>query len=118
MPEFDEDEKERLFRLLERIAEAAEEIAVYLKLADQGALQRALAPYFSSGQDLLVYRYSDGDRSSREIARLAGTSHVTVVACWKRWNEDGLVEASDAYKGRFKKKYYLRQLVEMVAPED
>ena len=111
-----EDERLQFVQLLERIADASEEIALRLRVADEGALERALAGYFSSPGELQAYRYSDGKRSSREVAELAGVSHVTVVGYWKRWSQVGLVEPSSAYKGRFKKRHTLAQLVDMPPP--
>ena len=108
-----EDERLQFVELLERIADASEEIALRLRVADEGALERALASYFSSPGELQAYRYSDGKRSSREIAQLAGVSHVTVVGYWKRWSEEGLAQPSDAYRGRYRRSYSLSRLLDM-----
>jgi hypothetical protein len=51
----------------------------------------------------LAFEFSDGARGTREVARLAGTSKMTVARYWKKWSKLGIVEPSNTYQGRFKR---------------
>jgi hypothetical protein len=63
-----------------------------------------------SSQEHQIYELTDGVRSTREIAKKVGTSHVTVADKWKAWAAWGLVLPSDEYAGRYKKIFSLRDL--------
>ncbi|MEM3429403.1 MAG: hypothetical protein QXL25_07795 [Candidatus Bathyarchaeia archaeon] len=53
---------------------------------------------------MLIYELSDGERSTREIATLAGVkSNATVSNYWRKWYKLGIVEPSEEHEGRFKK---------------
>jgi transposase len=54
---------------------------------------------FTDKKHILVYYYSDGHKSSREIGKIASVSHVTVQNLWKLWIDAGIAEPSEKYKG-------------------
>ena len=54
---------------------------------------------FTDKKHILVYYYSNGSRSSREIGKLAGVSFATVRNLWKKWIVAGIVEPTEKYKG-------------------
>ncbi len=56
-----------------------------------------------SKQDKSIFELSDGQRSTREIAKNVGSSHMKVAVKWNKWASIGLVMPSEKYKGRFKK---------------
>lgn len=54
---------------------------------------------FSDEKDIIVYDNSDGKRSSRELSKLVGVSHPTVISLWKKWIDAGIAEPSERYGG-------------------
>ena len=82
------------------------------ELKTQTALLRAMAiqtlkdviqDELKSVRDKKIFELSDGQRTTREIAKLAGGSFQTVAQKWKRWSTLGLVTESESRKGRYKK---------------
>jgi hypothetical protein len=94
----------KIVRLLEQILRWTKTGAiVQLKPSIQEALQ--------SDEAKLVYEYSDGEKSTREISKLAGVSHATVANYWEKWSELGIVEPTEKYEGgRFRRLCSLREL--------
>lgn len=94
----------KIVRLLEQILRWTKTGAIMqLKPSIQEALQ--------SDEAKLVYEYSDGEKSTREIGKLAGVSHGTVTNYWEKWSELGIVEPTEKYEGgRFRRLCSLREL--------
>jgi len=66
---------------------------------------------------MLVYELSDGERTTREIARLANVgSHATVASYWKKWSKLGIVEPSPKRQGRFQRICSLEEVGLTVPP--
>lgn len=101
--------------LLKQIRDELREMKIWLKISGLPALRRMLSENLRDDVDKLVYEFSDGDRSTREIAdkvKQIGKeiSHATVANLWKRWAITGLVEPSEKYQGRYKKAFSLESL--------
>jgi len=47
----------------------------------------------------IAYELSDGERSSRDIAKIIKPSHTTVGNWWDKWFKLGLVEQTEKYGG-------------------
>ena len=54
---------------------------------------------FTDEKHIVVYHYTDGIKSSREIGRSANVSHMTVQNLWKQWVAAGIAEPVERYKG-------------------
>ena len=66
---------------------------------------------------LLVYELSDGERGTREVAKLAGLkSNSTVAGYWKKWSKIGIVEPSSQYQGRYQRICSLEEVGLAVPP--
>lgn len=50
-------------------------------------------------KDILVYYHSDGEKSTRELGKLVGISHMTVQSLWKKWMDAGIVVQTKKYGG-------------------
>jgi hypothetical protein len=98
------EDSTKIIRLLEQILRWTKTGAIMqLKPSIQETLQ--------SDEAKLVYEYSDGEKSTREIGKLAGVSHVTVKNYWEKWSELGIVEPTEKYEGgRFRRLGSLREL--------
>jgi hypothetical protein len=74
-----------------RIIELLEEILKWVRLEGAQRAKDTLTGLLKTDTEKLVYENSDG-RTSREIAGLVGTSHVTVINYWKKWLKFGIVK--------------------------
>jgi hypothetical protein len=114
------DEKTQLINLLMEIRNiqreiliVQKEIALRLRISQEGKLEKIINNLFTSPEARKVYELSDG-KSSREIAKIVGEiTHVTVVNYWKEWARLGWVKPSDTYKGRWVQQY--KTVTELVA---
>lgn len=94
----------KIIRLLEQI----------LRWTKTGAIMQlkpSIQETVQNDEAKLVYEYSDGERSTREIGKLAGVSHMTVKNYWEKWSELGIVEPTEKYEGgRFRRLCSLQEL--------
>lgn len=94
----------------DKTTELLEEILKWTKF-NAMQLKTVLLEKLDTDEKKLIYENSNGDRSSRDIAKLANVSYKTVQNYWKSWSEMGILEATEKYRGgRFKK---LCSLVEL-----
>lgn len=50
-------------------------------------------------EEKIAYHNSDGERNSREIAKIVGVNQTTIVNWWKKWNTKGIVEPLHVKRG-------------------
>ena len=87
--------------LVEEIARNTRTIAQLLALSVASEQVTAkLAGILDTRQRREAYSASDGQRSAREVARIAGTTHPTVARWWEDWAGKGL--AVDGGQGRMR----------------
>lgn len=72
----------------------------WLRLLGFQALRPLLQTSLRDDRQKSVYEYSDGKRSSREVAALAGVSPALVGKLWPEWIASGLCTESPARPGR------------------
>jgi len=82
----------------ERIIGLLEEILKWVRLEGAQRAKDTLAGLLKTDTEKLVYENSDG-HTSREIARVVGTSHATVTNYWKKWARYGIVKEASARGG-------------------
>jgi hypothetical protein len=73
-------------------------------------LREILLQELKTDQDRLVYEFSDGENSTRDVEKGTGLDHVTVARLWKKWADVGIVEPSEKYQGRYRRVCSLRDL--------
>jgi len=93
-----------------RIEELLEEILRWTRLQGMDKLKAVIAANLRSESERLVYEYSDGDRSVRDIEATIGVSRSTVTRYWDKWQRLGIVEKSRKYEGRWKRLCSLEDL--------
>lgn len=73
------------------------------KFINHGQIVEALNSELGDDTRKKIYELSDGNRSTREIQKLAGAgaSPATITAYWKQWALKGIVVPAQR-KGRFK----------------
>lgn len=67
------------------------------------ALKDIIHEELKSVRDKKIFELSDGQRTTREIAKVVGGSFQAIAEKWKRWAALGLVIESENRKGRYKK---------------
>lgn len=81
--------------------EILKEILKWQRLQGSEFLKRRIREekLFTDKKHVLVYYYTDGNNSSRQIGKMANVSHATVQNLWKLWIGAGIAEPSEKYKG-------------------
>lgn len=80
-----------LTKTLQEVREILAEILKWSRFQGLQQLKAILTETFQKDAEKIIYQNSDG-RDSRELATLAGVSHVTVINHWRKWAALGLVE--------------------------
>jgi hypothetical protein len=75
----------------DKIVKLLQEMLRWIRLEGAPTAKKTLSELLKTDTEKLVYELSDG-RTSREIAQMVGTSHVTVINYWKKWARCGIVE--------------------------
>ena len=87
-------------QLLEEIAANTRLIAQLLAASVAAESVGGLSALLDSDAKRLAYMNSDGQRSTRDIAKVAGVSHTTIAAWWKEWVARGIAEEADDGRAR------------------
>lgn len=91
-------------KALKSIEHKLDQLLKWTKFAGMQQLRTILAQNLQRDTEMLIYELSDGERTTREIARLANVgSNATVASYWKTWSKLGIVEPSQKRKGRFQR---------------
>ena len=104
-------------KVLKSIESKLNELVKWTKFAGIQQLRTILTQNLKNDTEMLIYELSDGERSTREVAKLAGVrSNATVAAYWKKWSKLGIVEPSSKYRGRFRRICSLEEVGLAVPP--
>lgn len=104
-------------KILKNIDSKLDQLLKWTRFAGMQQLRSILTNNLTNDTQLLIYEYSNGKRSTREIAKLAGVkSNQTIVNYWKNWSSLGIVEPSQKYQGRFQRICSLEQVGLTVPP--
>lgn len=75
----------------ERIFDLLKEILKWTRFQGMISVKGVLLDTLKKDEEKVAYESSEG-RGSKEVAKLAGISHQTVVNYWKKWATLGIVE--------------------------
>jgi len=104
-------------RILKNIEGKLDQLLKWTRFAGMQQLRTILAQNLTTDPEMLIYELSDGERTTREIARLSNVgSHVTVVRFWEKWSKLGIVEPSQKRQGRFQRICSLEEVGLTVPP--
>ncbi len=84
----------------EDILQELREQTKWLRLLGFQALKPALLAVLQSDKQRAVYEHSDGKRTVRDVAALAGVGAATVSRLWNEWLSAGLCTESPQRPGR------------------
>jgi hypothetical protein len=74
----------------------------WLRLLGLQALRPMLADTLRTAKQRQVYEPSDGERTTRDIAKAAGVGAGSVSRWWTAWAQLGLMTESPEYPGRWR----------------
>ena len=86
--------------LLERIAGAVEEQVRWTRFLGIIQLKSVLEQALKSDDDKTVYELSDGERSIRDIEKMASASRSRIASLWAKWHRMHIMERSNKYGGK------------------
>jgi len=91
-------------KILRKIESKLDQLLKWTRFAGMQQLRTILTHNLKDDTTMLIYEYSDGNRGTREVAKLVGVgSNQTIAAYWKKWSILGIVEPSPKIKGRFQR---------------
>jgi len=105
---------------VQSLSEKLDELIFWTKFSALPTFRAVLMDTVREDVDKLVYELSDGERSTREIARMISRggrsiTHVTVANMWQRWSLLSLVMPAER-RGRYKRVVSLESLGIEVPP--
>ncbi|MCW3986455.1 MAG: hypothetical protein NWE91_08650 [Candidatus Bathyarchaeota archaeon] len=104
-------------KTLKSIEQKLDRLLKWTKFAGVQQLRTNLTQNLTTDTEMLIYELSDGERTTREIARLAGVgSNATIVNYWKKWSKVGIVEPSEKRRGRYQRICSLEEVGLTVPP--
>ena len=86
---------------LAEIATTLRELLKWTRFGGMLRLKDILNQTLLTPVEKLVYELSDGNRSTREIARHIGKGHVTIFRYWEKWRKMGIIEPAER-EGRYR----------------
>jgi predicted transcriptional regulator len=95
------------------------EILKWIRFSGMKEVSNALRTTLDSAQKIRIYHLSDGENSTRDIAKEANVSDATVRNYWKLWATTGIVEPIKAGTGdRYRHVFDLEELgISLEEPE-
>jgi Trp operon repressor len=93
----------------QEITKLLRELVKWAKFETLPKLRTILEQNLPSDKEKLIYELSDGERSTRDIAKLVGVSHVTITNYWDKWSKLGIVDAAPK-EGRYMRICSLEQV--------
>ena|SRR2546430_15544705 len=92
------------------------ELVKWSKFESIPKLRIVLEQNLPGSKEKMIYELSDGERSTRDIARMVGVSHQTVANYWEKWSKLRIMDKSDTREGRSRQICSLEE-VGLEAPE-
>jgi transcription initiation factor TFIIIB Brf1 subunit/transcription initiation factor TFIIB len=78
------------------------ELVKWSKFESIPKLRTVLEQNLTNDKEKIIYEFSNGERSTRDVAKVADVSHVTVQNYWEKWSKLGIVDKSEKYEGRYR----------------
>jgi hypothetical protein len=72
----------------------------WLRVLGLGSLRPLVTTVVKSDRDKVVYEQSNGERTARDVAKIARVTHPTVLRLWQDWLSLGICIESRRHPGR------------------
>jgi predicted transcriptional regulator len=83
----------------ERKIELLEELVKWVKVTSIPKVKELLEIMLLTSKEKIAYKYSDGERTIREVSQLSGRDIGTISRDWKRWERAGIAVSVSAKRG-------------------
>lgn len=104
-------------KALRNIESKLDQLLKWTRFAGMQQLRTIISQNLTTDAEMLVFELSDGERTTREVARLAGIgSNSTVAGYWGKWSKLGILEPSQKRQGRFQRICSLQEVGLTVPP--
>lgn len=101
----------------EKIVELLREILKWIRFSGLENVRNELRRVLDTDKKRLVYSLSNGEKTSREIAKVSGVSDFTVRNWWSEWFTNGIVDPKRVRGGtRYVKSFNLEKFG-LILPE-
>lgn len=95
----------------ERIGKLLEEQVRWTKFLATPHLREVFEKNVSTDEEKIVYELTDGERSTRDIEKIAKVGRTKVATLWKKWYKLSIMDKSTKYGGgRLKKSFSLSEV--------
>lgn len=84
----------------QEITKLLRELVRWSKFETIPKLRTILEQNLPGEKEKMIYELSDGQRSTRDIAKLTGVSHQTIANYWEKWSKIGIVDTATK-EGRY-----------------
>lgn len=91
---------------MDKLTNMFEEFLTLYKFVNKKAIADMLNAELNKPQLIEIYRLTNGENSTRDIAKTQKCTHTTIANIWKKWALKGIVIPAAA-KGRFKAAFNL-----------
>lgn len=92
----------------EKLCSLFEEFIKLYKFLNKPIVVKKLADELPEEIHRKIYEISDGEKSTRDVAKEVGTNHVAVQKLWRKWAMSGIVVPAKR-SGRYMKAFDLRE---------
>ncbi len=76
----------------EKIVKLLTELLELYKIVNKPTITQRLQEELADTKRQQIYKLSDGEKSSRDIAKIVGgISHKTIIVYWNQWAQKGLM---------------------------
>lgn len=103
MSDKNEETLEELARKLNLVNLTLKEILKWSRFQNLPRLREVLEKELDDQSKKLAYDNTDGQKSMRQVSSEANVPVPTIQGWWNRWYNLGILEPSEAYRGRLKK---------------
>lgn len=83
----------------ERVIELLEELVKWTKVTSIPKVREILDELVKSPEEKIAYAFSDGKRTTREVAEIAKTNKNNISKLWRKWVKLGIAEPITASGG-------------------
>jgi predicted HTH transcriptional regulator len=91
--------EDAMIRLLEKLVK-------WTKVTSFPKVKELLLSILDSPEKMVAYQASDGEKTSREIAKIANASQPTVTKWWKAWIKAGIADPVSVQRGERAKQIF------------
>lgn len=90
----------------ERVIKLLEELVKWTKVTSFPKIKGLLLSILDSPEKMVAYQASDGEKTSREVAKIANVTQVTIIKWWKAWIKAGIAEPISVQRGERAKRFF------------